>query len=498
MISLQELSDKLSIILQEVQNIPARLKIAANQVTVTSGLSDISERLGLVRAGEFRAGNQQEPGQGFSGVRISYPSLLYDGSYWHIAGVLDDVLQFGLDATTGAAYAGGGTVVLDADGIWIEATDAYASTNALKYYDPADDSTIAYMIGYFDDSSPSFNSVDIGVNAAQTRDGGNFIVTVYSNDTPAKTAYISLTATPTGQSVETGGNFAAKLTGGSIAFLVDVTAEDIDAFVPFYFYADFSIYSNATPSADDEIGRMHIRADDGTTDAVLGGSVRFIAEEDWDASGHGARMEIWLVPENSTTEAKAFAFTPDGSIDLKAGATISVDGTQIAPWDGDITDIDIDGGTDIGAALVDADLIIVDDGAGGTNRKSALSRLWTYISGKGNFVDGTYTPTATAVANCTVTAQVCQYARTGNFVTVSGRVAVDPTATATNTEFRLTLPIASNFTAVEQCGGAGSAGGYIETVGIYADTTNDEAYFRCISGTTALHNIFFNFSYLVA
>jgi hypothetical protein len=51
-------------------------------------------------------------------------------------------------------------------------------------------------------------------------------------------------------------------------------------------------------------------------------------------------------------------------------------------WDGDITDIDIDGGTDIGAALADADLIIVDDGAGGTNRKSALSRVWTYVLAK--------------------------------------------------------------------------------------------------------------------
>jgi len=44
-----------------------------------------------------------------------------------------------------------------------------------------------------------------------------------------------------------------------------------------------------------------------------------------------------------------------------------------------VTDLDIDGATDIGAALVDADLIIVDDGAGGTNRKSAMSRVWTYI-----------------------------------------------------------------------------------------------------------------------
>jgi hypothetical protein len=46
-----------------------------------------------------------------------------------------------------------------------------------------------------------------------------------------------------------------------------------------------------------------------------------------------------------------------------------------------LTTLDIDGGTDIGAALVDADLIIVDDGAGGTNRKATLSRVATYIEG---------------------------------------------------------------------------------------------------------------------
>ena len=43
-----------------------------------------------------------------------------------------------------------------------------------------------------------------------------------------------------------------------------------------------------------------------------------------------------------------------------------------------LTTIDIDGGTDIGAAIVDADLFIIDDGAGGTNRKVAASRLKTY------------------------------------------------------------------------------------------------------------------------
>jgi len=45
-----------------------------------------------------------------------------------------------------------------------------------------------------------------------------------------------------------------------------------------------------------------------------------------------------------------------------------------------ISKLDIDGGTDIGAAIVDADLLIIDDGAGGTNRKTTASRIKTYIA----------------------------------------------------------------------------------------------------------------------
>ena len=54
--------------------------------------------------------------------------------------------------------------------------------------------------------------------------------------------------------------------------------------------------------------------------------------------------------------------------------------SYIGGYDGDITTINIDGGTDIGEDLADADLLIVDNGAGGTNRKTAMSRVKTYIA----------------------------------------------------------------------------------------------------------------------
>ena len=51
----------------------------------------------------------------------------------------------------------------------------------------------------------------------------------------------------------------------------------------------------------------------------------------------------------------------------------------MAALDVPLTAIDIDGGTDIGAAIVDADLFIVDDNAGGTNRKTTAERIKVYV-----------------------------------------------------------------------------------------------------------------------
>ena len=57
--------------------------------------------------------------------------------------------------------------------------------------------------------------------------------------------------------------------------------------------------------------------------------------------------------------------------------------------------LNIDGATDIGADLTTSDLILVDDGAGGTNRKAALSRVVTLMTNQGFTTDD---PTALAIA----------------------------------------------------------------------------------------------------
>ena len=73
-----------------------------------------------------------------------------------------------------------------------------------------------------------------------------------------------------------------------------------------------------------------------------------------------------------TSDTDSIAIASDGVVTFSQ-APVFPDGS-IA-----VADLDIDGATDIGAAIVDADLFIIDDGAGGTNRKTAASRLKTYI-----------------------------------------------------------------------------------------------------------------------
>jgi len=59
-----------------------------------------------------------------------------------------------------------------------------------------------------------------------------------------------------------------------------------------------------------------------------------------------------------------------------------------APNKIEIQSLDIDNAQDIAADLVATDTIIVDDGAAGTNRKSAISRLATLMGGNGLAVSG--------------------------------------------------------------------------------------------------------------
>jgi hypothetical protein len=105
--------------------------------------------------------------------------------------------------------------------------------------------------------------------------------------------------------------------------------------------------------ADDVVGTEHLTANEVDTTALGADAVT------------GAQLADDAVNSEHYT---------DGSVDTAhiADAQITTAKLSTAVFTG---------ATDIGADLADADLILVDDGAGGTIRKAALSRVKTYAGG---------------------------------------------------------------------------------------------------------------------
>lgn len=117
----------------------------------------------------------------------------------------------------------------------------------------------------------------------------------------------------------------------------------------------------------------------------------------------------------------------------------------------------------------------------------------------GNVYYGTFTPSLTNVTNIAAsTASAGQYMRVGNTVTFSGQVNIDPTA-AGYTVLRMTIPVASNFSASRNAAGTFSSLSTTQADGggILADTVGDQLEFRYIAVGTANTAFSFHATYLV-
>lgn len=112
---------------------------------------------------------------------------------------------------------------------------------------------------------------------------------------------------------------------------------------------------------------------------------------------------------------------------------------------------------------------------------------------------GTYTPTLTNVANLDAsTAYQAQYTRMGNVVIVSGKVDIDPTLTATATQLGISLPIASNIGAAEDCSGTAFAPGIAgQGAAIVGDAANNRAEMQWVATDVTNQAMHFIFSYEV-
>ena len=176
-------------------------------------------------------------------------------------------------------------------------------------------------------------------------------------------------------------NVAVTSTATELNLLDGITAGTVSASLAVIADSnkDISGFRNVTLTGELDAGSLDISGDadiDGTLEAdaiTINGTT--LAETISDTVGA-------MVGSNTETGIAVTYDDSDNTLDFVISAL-------------PLSSIDIDGGTDIGADLTTSDLIIVDDGAGGTNRKAALSRVVTLMTAQGFSTDD---PTALAIA----------------------------------------------------------------------------------------------------
>ena len=117
------------------------------------------------------------------------------------------------------------------------------------------------------------------------------------------------------------------------------------------------------------------------TDSIASGD--FVAFTDEGESGAPINkitidnLASFLAGTNITASAGVLSGTADTNTTYTAASNggIGLSGTAFS--------LDIDGMTDIGAGIASGDLLIIDDGAGGANRKTTVDRLATLFAGTG-------------------------------------------------------------------------------------------------------------------
>ena len=206
-------------------------------------------------------------------------------------------------------------------------------------------------------------------------------------------------------------------------------------------------------------GTDYTQGSDGSTitlvsGATAGDELEFVA---WKSLGDIVHIQSLKTASDLTVTGVATA-TGGFVGDLTGDVTGTVsDGSGLSAGTVPLTSLDIDGGTDIGADLADADLLIVDDGAGGTNRKTAMSRVKSYVLGGGSgatFAQINVTGIATNTYLKSTTAVV------GAGLTVTGALDVNGGADISGGETVMSSATVSDLTSgrIVVAGGSGALG----------------------------------------
>ena len=249
-----------------------------------------------------------------------------------------------------------------------------------------------------------------------------------------------------------------------------------------------AMFTNSTNAGTGLTEKWRIAANGNLSNTVADGTA-YIHLKAGTASASTAPLKFTSGTDNATAEAGAMefgssrlAFTPSGT--TRKRVLLSNDA---APTNGQIP---IGNGTDLTMANITSSggSITITNGAGTIDLATTQA-----------LASGTYTPTLTNVANLDAsTAYQCQYMRVGNTVTVSGRIAIDPTAGSASTQLGISLPIASAIELQEEVGGTAAASAIAgQSAAILGDAANDRAQLQFISGDTSNQPMFFSFTYKI-
>lgn len=162
-----------------------------------------------------------------------------------------------------------------------------------------------------------------------------------------------------------------------------------------------------------------------------------------------------------------------------------------------------------GLVFLDNQFFIVDNGDNTKKLAFEVSSISTAttrtitVPDRDLTLDGySHTSSVTAIANVSGSVgAIGSYIRIGDRVFVSGTLSIAPTAANTLTQFRIALPVASNFTLSTDLGGSGSMiynNASYNPVVIFADTTNDAASFKYKSANAGGgEDIHYTFGYVI-
>ena len=204
------------------------------------------------------------------------------------------------------------------------------------------------------------------------------------------------------------------------------------------------------------------------------------AADDAAADGAGLTVDSGDGDKTWNFEATGDNWGASENINLASGKVLKVNNTQILSATAlssavvvDLASVNIDGGTDIGADIVDADEMLIDDGGGGTNRRSDMSRVKKYIWSSASSDLTASDSGVVTLANSGVSAGTVGSATAIPIITVDSKGRI--TGTSETAVDSTTIAVLDTSVAVTDTGSNGKITGKADNTTVYEGTAGQFA-----------------------